>query len=59
MLKNGAVSTCAPLVPNVVDEILKRGKCTDGDANYVCPHDMIGLCQVYLKNQEILSCKEK
>ncbi len=58
MLKNGAVSSCGPLVPNVVDEILKRGHCTDGDANYVCPKDMIGLCGVYLKNQEILSCKQ-
>jgi hypothetical protein len=58
MLSNGAVTNCAPLVPNVVDEILKRGHCTDGDANYVCPHDMMGLCDVYLKNQEILSCTQ-
>lgn len=59
MLSNGAVSSCAPLVPTVVDQILKRGHCTDGNADYVCPHDMMGLCNDYLKNQEILSCKQK
>ncbi len=58
MLKNNAVLSCAPLVPTVVDEILKRGHCTDGNAAYVCPHDMMGLCGVYLKNQEILSCTQ-
>ncbi|HEV7219788.1 MAG TPA: hypothetical protein VGN39_13020, partial [Terriglobales bacterium] len=58
MLKNGAVSNCGPLVPTVVDEILKRGHCTDGNAAYACPHDMMGLCGVYLKNQEILSCTQ-
>ena len=59
MLKNGAVSSCGALVPNVVDEILKRGHCTSSDAAYVCPKDMMGLCDVYLKNQEIVSCKAK
>jgi len=58
MLKNNAVSSCGPLVPTVVDEILKRGKCTGSDANYVCPQGMMGLCGDYLKNQEILSCKQ-
>jgi len=58
MLKNGAVSSCGPLVPTVVDEILKRGHCSDNNADYVCPHDMMGLCGVYLKNQEILSCTQ-
>ncbi|HXX00357.1 MAG TPA: hypothetical protein VEJ00_04010 [Candidatus Acidoferrales bacterium] len=58
MLSNGAVTSCGPLVPNVVDEILKRGHCTDGDANYVCPSGMMGLCNDYLKNQEILSCTQ-
>jgi hypothetical protein len=23
-----------------------------------CPHDMIGLCELYLKNEVILACKE-
>jgi hypothetical protein len=58
MLKNDAVSSCGALVPNVVDEILKRGHCTGSDGAYVCPKDMVGLCDVYLKNQEILSCKQ-
>ena len=58
MLKNGAVSSCGALVPNVVDEILKRGHCTSSNGAYVCPGDMMGLCEVYLKNQEILSCKQ-
>jgi hypothetical protein len=59
MMSNGAVSSCGALVPNVVDEILKRGHCTSSDGGYVCPGDMMGLCNVYLKNQEILSCKAK
>jgi len=58
MLKNGAVSSCGPLVPTVVDDILKRGHCTGNNAAYICPRDMMGLCGVYLKNQEILSCKQ-
>jgi hypothetical protein len=58
MLKNGAVTSCAPLVPSVVDEILKRGHCTGSNAAYACPKDMMGLCGDYLKNQEILSCKQ-
>jgi hypothetical protein len=59
MLVNGAVSSCGALVPNVVDEILTRGHCTGQNGEYVCPGDMMGLCNVYLKNQEILSCKAK
>jgi hypothetical protein len=45
-------------VPSVVDEILKRGHCTGSNAAYACPKDMMGLCGDYLKNQEILSCKQ-
>lgn len=59
MLSNGAVSSCGPLVPSVVDQILQRGHCTGGNADYVCPKDMMGLCNDYLKNHEILSCKQK
>ncbi len=60
MLSNGAVSSCGALVPTVVDQILKRGHCTGGgsDGAYSCPHDMMGLCQLYIKNQEILSCTQ-
>ncbi len=58
MLKNGAVTSCSALVPTVVDDILKRGKCTSNDGAYTCPQPMMGLCQVYLKNQEILSCTQ-
>ena len=57
MLANGAVSSCTALVPDVVDEILKRGHCTGENGDYACPKDMMGLCNTYLKNQEILSCK--
>lgn len=56
MLKNGAVFSCGPLIPDVVDQILKRGKCTDGGGKYTCPAGMMGLCNLYVKNQEILSC---
>lgn len=57
MLKNGAVASCGALVQGVVDEILKRGHCTGSEGAYVCPSGMMGLCNDYLKNQEILSCK--
>jgi len=57
MLSNGAVSSCGALVPTSTDEILKRGHCTGNDGAYVCPQDMIGLCNLYLKNEVILSCK--
>lgn len=57
MLANGAVSSCTALVPDVVDEILKREHCTGENGDYACPKDMMGLCNTYLQNQEILSCK--
>ncbi len=57
MLKNDAVSSCGALVPNAVDEILKRRHCTGNDGAYACTKDMMDLCDAYLKNQEILSCK--
>jgi hypothetical protein len=59
MMSNGAVSNCNALVPTSTDEILKRGHCTGENGNYACPKDMIGLCNVYLKNEVILSCKPK
>jgi len=58
MLHNGAVASCNALVPVQVDQILKRGGCKEGQAgDYTCPSGMIGLCNLYVKNQEILSCK--
>jgi hypothetical protein len=57
MLSNGAVSSCGALVPTSTDEILKRGHCTGDNGAYVCPNDMMGLCNLYLKNEVILSCK--
>jgi hypothetical protein len=59
MLKNGAVQSCVGFAPASTDEILKRGKCTGENGNYACPQDMMGLCQVYLKNQVLLSCTLK
>lgn len=59
MMSNNAVSSCGALVPSVVDQILTRGKCKGNNGAYSCPQDMMGLCNVYLKNQEILSCQKK
>jgi hypothetical protein len=56
MLKNGAVFSCNALVPDVVNQILTRGKCKGNDGKYTCPQGMMGLCNLYVKNQEILSC---
>ena len=58
MLKNGAVAGCDAAVQSVVNEILTRGHCTRSNGEYACPHDTMGLCNDYLKNQEILSCKQ-
>jgi hypothetical protein len=60
MLNNGAVLSCDPLVPQVVDEILKRGGCRENGAvgAYVCPAGMMGLCQQYVKNHVVLSCQQ-
>ena len=44
-------------LPTSTDEILKRGHCTGDNGVYVCPNDMMGLCNLYLKNEVILSCK--
>jgi hypothetical protein len=59
MMNNGAVLNCGALVPVQVDQILTRGKCriSGEPGNYVCPAGMMGLCDLYIKNQEILSCK--
>jgi hypothetical protein len=58
MLKNGAVAGCTAVVENVVNEILTRGHCTSNDGDYVCPHEMMGLCNAYLKNEQVLSCEQ-
>jgi hypothetical protein len=60
MLNNGAVASCGALVVTQVDQILKRGGCRDGQGeigNYTCPAGMMGLCNLYVKNQEIISCR--
>lgn len=60
MLKTGSVASCGVLVPPQVDKALRyNGYCTGDNGAYVCKQDMMGLCNVYLKNQEILSCKAK
>jgi hypothetical protein len=60
MLNNGAVLSCGVLVPQVVDEILKRGGCNDNAQTgaFVCPSGMMGLCQQYVKNRVVLSCQQ-
>jgi len=58
-LKNGAVSSCTAIVVKSVDDMLRHGHCTGGNANYACPKDMVALCDTFLKNQEVLSCKQQ
>lgn len=59
MRSNAAVASCGALVPETVDKALRyKNYCTGNDGNYVCKHDMMALCNTYLRNQEILSCKE-
>jgi hypothetical protein len=60
MMNNGAVATCGVLVPTSTDQILKRGGCRDGGQSgiYSCPAAMMGLCNLYVKNQVVLSCKQ-
>ena len=58
MLKTGSVASCGVFVPPQVDKALKyKGYCTGDNGEYVCQKDMMALCNTYLKNQEILSCK--
>ena len=61
MMKNSAVLSCGALVPTVVDQILRRGGCSpDGDSGtYACPSGMMGLCNQYVKNKELVSCRQK
>lgn len=44
-----------------VDQILQRGGCSDDgqSGTYECPSGMMGLCQLYVKNKEVVSCKQK
>jgi len=58
MLSNGAVVSCGVYVPIQVEQILSRGGCRgDSTATYACPNGMMGLCNLYVKNQEIRACK--
>jgi len=60
MLNNGAILSCGILVPVQVDQILKRGGCSeDGAGVFACPAGMMGLCQDYVKNKVIFSCQKK
>jgi hypothetical protein len=61
MLKNGAVLSCGALIPTSTDQILRRGGCTEEGQSgaFACPSSMIGLCQLYVKNQVVASCRQK
>jgi hypothetical protein len=61
MMKNSAVLSCGALIPTSTDQILRRGGCSEeGDSGtYQCPSSMMGLCGLYVKNQVVLSCKQK
>jgi hypothetical protein len=61
MLKNGAVLNCGALIPTSTDQILRRGGCSqDGQSGtYACPSAMMGLCQLYVNNKVVLSCRQK
>ena len=58
MLNNGAVASCGALVVPVVDHILRNGHCTGSAGNYSCPKGMMGLCETYIKNRQVLACKQ-
>jgi len=61
MMKNSAALSCGALIPTSTDQILRRGGCSeDGQSGtYECPSSMMGLCGLYVKNQVVLSCKQK
>jgi len=61
MMKNSAVLSCGALIPTSTDQILRRGGCSEqGDSGtYQCPSSMMGLCGLYVKNQVVVSCKQK
>lgn len=60
MLKTGSVASCGVYVPPQVDKALKyKAYCSGENGEYVCQKDMMALCNTYLKNQEILSCKQR
>ena len=58
--KNSAVLSCGAFIPTSTDQIpraryLKRMARTEPE----CPPGMMGLCQLYVKNKVVLSCKQK
>jgi hypothetical protein len=61
MLKNSAVLSCGALIPTSTDQILRRGGCTESGqtGTFECPSDMMGLCQLYVKNKVVVSCRQK
>ena len=61
MMKNSAVLSCGALIPTSTDQILRRGGCSEEGqtGTYECPSSMMGLCGLYVKNQVVVSCKQK
>jgi len=61
MMKNSAVLSCGALIPTSTDQILRRGGCSEEGqtGTYQCPSSMMGLCGLYVKNQVVVSCKQK
>ncbi len=61
MMKNSAVLSCGALLPTSTDQILRRGGCSEQGqtGTYECPSSMMGLCGLYVKNQVVVSCKQK
>jgi hypothetical protein len=61
MLKNSAVLSCGALIPTSTDQILRRGGCAEvgQSGTFECPSAMMGLCQLYVKNQVVPSCRQK
>ena len=61
MLKNSAVLSCGALIPTSTDQILRRGGCTEegqtGTFRVPVEHD--GPLRLYVKNQVVVSCKQK
>jgi hypothetical protein len=61
MLKNSAVLSCGALIPTSTDQILRRGGCAEEgqSGTFACPSSMMGLCQLYMKNQVVASCQQR
>ena len=69
ILKNGAISSCTPLVPPNIDKDLNKAGCNCGGVsgkvilsclpgNYYCSPGGMAKCNQEVKEQHILSCKQ-